>query len=92
MPPYEVMHIENLLWVFGAGLLFVVAITLARYSRHFTWTLRRRSEEELEAETHEFGGGVKEQNRPVPLFIWLVAIGYFAWAIGYVLFSGAVGL
>ena len=92
MPPYELIHIENVLWVLGGGTLFVVAIVLARYSTKFTWTLRRRSDDELDAETHEFGGGVTEQQRPVPLFIWLVALGYFAWAIGYVVFSGARGL
>lgn len=92
MPPYETMHIENLIWVFGAGALFTLAIVLARTSRYFTWTFKRRSEEELEEETHEFGGGVREQNRPMPLFIWLMVVGYFIWATSYVVFSGAFGL
>ena len=92
MPPYESMHIENLLWVFGVGLLVTLAIALARGSRYFTFTLNRRSEAELEADTHEFGGDVREQNRPLPIFMWLIIISWFIWAVGYALFIGARGL
>lgn len=92
MPPYEAIHLENLAWTFGVGLLVVIAIVLARGSRAFTFSFRKRSEVDLEADTHEFGGGVREQNRPLPVLIWLVIIGYFIWALGYTLFSGARGL
>jgi hypothetical protein len=76
----------------AGGLMVATAIILARASRHYSFTLRKRSEAELIEETHTFGDAVKEQNRPVPVFIWLVAIGYVIWAIGYVVFSGVRGL
>ena len=41
---------------------------------------------------HEFGGEVKESDRPVPWLIWLVFFGYFVWAVGYILFAGARGI
>ena len=91
MPPYDWMHLENTWWMLGGGLLFSVAIILARGSRHFSFSGSKRSEAELE-ETHEFADGLKEQYRPVPLFIWLVAIGFFVWSIAYAIFSGIRGL
>lgn len=92
MPPYESMHVENLWWVFAGGTLLALVIALARGVKYLTFTLRPRSDEELEADTHEFGGGVREQNKPMPWLIWLIGIGYFIWAIAYVVFSGARGL
>ena len=92
MPPYTTLHFENLLWMVGVGLLLVCAVVLARGSSVYSLTLRRRSDAELEQEAHEFGDGLREENRPVPLFIWLVAVGYFVWAVGYVIFCGIYGL
>jgi hypothetical protein len=78
--------------MFGGGLMVALAIILARASSHYSFTLKKRSEEDLKKETHTFGDAVEEQNRPVPVFIWLVAIGYIIWAISYVVFSGTRGL
>ena len=41
---------------------------------------------------HEFGGEVKESDRPVPWLIWLLFVGYFIWAASYILFVGARGM
>jgi hypothetical protein len=76
----------------GGGLMVATAIILARASGHYSFTLKKRSEEELQQETHTFGNVVQEQNRPLPVFIWLVAIGYVIWAISYIVFSGSRGL
>jgi hypothetical protein len=76
----------------GGGLMVALAIILARASSHYSFTLKKRSEEELQQETHTFADTVEEQNRPVPVFIWLVAIGYVIWAISYIVFSGSRGL
>ena len=92
MPPYSWIHLESVWWVIGGGLMVATAIILARASRHYSFTLKKRSEEDLVRETHRFGDAVEEQNRPVPVFIWLVAIGYAVWAIGYIIFSGKHGL
>ena len=92
MPPYTWIHFESALWLLLGGAFVALAVILARSSRRMSFTGKARSDEELDAETHEFGGGVKEQNRPVPLFIWLVVIGYFVWAVAYVLFTAAHGL
>ena len=92
MPPYSWIHLESVWWMFGGGLMVALAIILARASSHYSFTLKKRSEEDLKKETHTFGDAVEEQNRPVPVFIWLVAIGYIIWAISYVVFSGTRGL
>ena len=92
MPPYTWIHLENVWWVLAGGLIFASAIVLARGSRHFTFTFRKRSDQALDEDVHTFADGVQEQNRPVPLFIWLVSLGYLVWAILYVVFSGNRGL
>ena len=91
MPPYSWIHLENVWWMLAGGLLFAVAIILARASTTFTFSFRKRTDKELQEE-HEFADGIKEQNRPVPILIWLVFIGYFIWAALYVVFSGSRGL
>ena len=92
MPPYSWIHSESVMWVLFGGLIFTAATVLARSSRAWSFSLRKRPEEPTDEEGHEFGGIVSEQNRPVPIFIWLVAIGYFIWAALYVVFSGIRGL
>lgn len=92
MPPYDLIGIEAVLYMTGVGLLVSLGIILARGSRAWSWSARRRSDAELEAEVHEFGGEVSETNRPVPWLIWLVFIGYFIWATSYVVFIGRNGI
>ena len=90
MPPYNWIHIESIWWVFGGGLIFATAIILARASAVWSFSFKKISQ--TEEEEHEFAGEIKERNGPIPIFIWLVAIGYFIWAISYVMFSRAHGL
>ncbi|MDJ0766348.1 MAG: hypothetical protein QNJ97_25455 [Myxococcota bacterium] len=92
MPPYDWIHLENTWWVFGGGFIITLAIILARSSAVMSFSMRKQTEEALENETHHFAGIVSEQNRPVPVFIWLVGIGFLAWAVGYTIFSGKHGL
>jgi len=57
-PPSQWFHLENVAWVLLGGLLISMGIILARASREWSFTTAKRSEEQLEAETHEFGGGL----------------------------------
>jgi hypothetical protein len=90
MPPYLTMHVENTLWLLLGGTLFALVIILAVGSRFFSFD--RRREEQHAQSTHHFGEGLEEQRRPAPLLIWMVFVGYFVWAIAYVVFVGARGL
>jgi hypothetical protein len=92
MPPYSWIHLESLFWVLAGGLIVASAIILARASRVWSFSLKKRTDKEIEEETHEFAGILSEGNRPVPIFIWLVIVGYFIWATAYVVFSGIRGL
>jgi hypothetical protein len=89
MPPYHYLHLQHFFMVIGLGVVFAVAIVLARGSRIFH--LGRHDINE-KRENHEFGGQVTEGRNPVPLFIWLVIAGYMVWAIGYVLYCAVVGV
>ena len=92
MPPYTWIGLESAFWILAGGGLITVVIIMARGSVYESFSFKKRSEEDLENETHVFADHVSEQNRPVPIFIWLVSIGYFIWATAYVLYSGAFGL
>jgi hypothetical protein len=92
MAPYEMLHMESAWMMLLGGGLVALVIVLARASRRHALSLKRRSEEQLEAETHEFPGGVREQNRPVPVLIWIVTVGYFVWAAAYVIFTAGTGV
>ena len=92
MPPYTNLAFEDFVYMIGVGLILAVAVILARYSRVMSFTLDKRSDEDLDKSLHEFPGGVKEYNRPMPLLIWVVFIGYFIWAAGYVIFAGVIGV
>lgn len=92
MPPYDLIGTENVLYMTGVGLLVSLGIILARGSRAWSLAGRKRSDEELDADVHEFGGEVSESSRPVPWLIWLVFVGYFIWAVSYVVFIGRNGL
>jgi hypothetical protein len=83
------MQFDDFLFMAAVGLGLVVAVILARGSGYLSPGRGRPEEDE---EVHEFGGGVREANRPVPWLIWLLFVGYFVWAAAYVLFIGARGL
>ena len=92
MPPYELLGLEHLFFTCGVGAIAVIVVALARGSRAWGFSTRPRTERELEEETHECGDGLSESNRPVPWLIWLVFIGYLAWAVAYVVFCGRHGV
>ena len=91
MPPYSWIHLENLFWVLAGGMAVTAAVVLARGSRRWGFSFKKRTDEEVE-EIKEFPDGLKEGNRPVPIFIWLMFIGYIIWAMAYVVFLGTRGL
>ena len=91
MPPYTQLNFDNFLFMILVGLGLALAVILARGSEYLSFSFRGHTPEE-EQEVHEFGGDVKETDRPVPWLIWLLFFGYFIWAVGYILFVGATGL
>ncbi len=90
MPPYEAIQAGDLLFMWVIGLVLSIVVFLARGSRLLTFSFSRPAEEG--DDLHTFPGGVSETNRPVPIFIWLVFIGYFVWATAYVVFCGSNGV
>ncbi len=91
MPPYTQINFDNFLFMILVGIGLAVAVILARGSEYLSFSFRGSSPAEDER-VHEFGGDVKEADRPVPWLIWLVFVGYFIWAAGYILFIGARGM
>jgi hypothetical protein len=92
MPPYDLIGTQNFLFMLAVGTGIAILVVLARGVGHYSFTLRPRSDAQLAAEEHEFGGGVTERNAPVPLLFWLLIPGVLTWAVGYVLSGGRLGL
>lgn len=92
MPPYDLINYEYFVMMIGIGLILTVAVMLARGSRIFNFGSTPRTDREIDEDVHDFGDNVREGTRPVPIFIWFVWIGYFIWALGYVIFSSYFGV
>jgi len=92
VPPYDLISERSLILALLVGGGIAVGIILARSSRFMSFTARKRSDEEIENDVHEFGDGVSEHDAPVPLFIWLLAVAYLIWAVGYVVYTSWYGL
>jgi hypothetical protein len=91
MPPYAQINFDNFLFMIFVGLGLAIAVILARGSEHLSFSFRGHTPADDE-HVHEFGGDVKESDRPVPWLIWLLFFGYFVWAVAYILFTGTNGL
>ncbi|MBM4386218.1 MAG: hypothetical protein FJ088_00675 [Deltaproteobacteria bacterium] len=89
MPPYGEIQFQHLVLMIGFGILAAILVILARGSEIFNL---EKDHSEGSGPAKEFGGGVSEGNRPVPLLIWLIFTGYFIWAAAYVIYSGIYGL
>jgi hypothetical protein len=92
VPPYDLIGLQHVILMVGLGLGLALIIILARSSRHLSASLKPMSEKDIEESLHEFGGEVSESSHPIPWLIWLVFVGYFIWAVAYVLFISAYGL
>lgn len=91
MAPYYFIDFEYFVFMVGVGLIITLLIILARSSFAMSFTLKSRSDRELEEDVHEFGGGVTECYRPLPLLMIVVFFGYFVWAAGYVIYISFAG-
>jgi hypothetical protein len=92
MPPYSTLNLDHFFLMVVLGLGITALVVLGRGAHSLTLSLRKRSEKQIEEEVHEFGGGVREGNGPVPILMLLVCASVLVWAVAYVLLSGARGL
>jgi hypothetical protein len=88
MSPYSQIHYEYVTYILLGGVLLTALLWLAVWSRELTFTFRRRSEAEYQEKVHEFGDGIREGHRPVPLFLLVTLVLLIAWAVGYTIWSG----
>lgn len=91
MPPYESIQAQDVLFMITVGVGLSLAVTLARLSRVLFLTIRRR-DPETESEPTKIPGGLAEGHRPIPILIWVLAVGYLMWAVGYIIYSGFHGV
>ena len=86
MPPYSIMHWQYLILFLLGGVLLTGLIWLAVKSPDWTFTFKRKAEEEYEESVHEFGE-VKEGHRPMPVFLVTLFVAFVTWALFYTLYS-----
>jgi hypothetical protein len=92
MPPYDLINSRYFWFMMAAGVGIAVLVILARGVSPYTFSLRKRSDQQIDEDVHEFGGGVREKDSPVPLLLWLLVPSVLLWAVGYIIYSGAYGL
>jgi len=83
---FDLLDLQYLVLAIFLGLITVVLIYLGLQSYVFS----RKGKEE-EAVEEEFPGGIQVQNHRVPPFLIFVVIGFFLWAIAYVVLYGLRG-
>ncbi len=92
MPPYDLLNLRYVIYFLGIGCALSVLLILARGARTFSFTFRKRSQQEIDDDIHTFGSGVQERNAPLPLFMWVLILAFFIWAIVYTITTGRTGL
>lgn len=79
---------QYLILVLFGGLLMIQILVIGYWS--FRLTVRKEKEED--AEGNEFPDGLREGNRPVPLFIVLLTGAVLIWGVAYVIAIALGGL
>lgn len=82
MPPYELLQTQYVILAIFGGIILVTFLYIAINTFR---TINQKRDEHLA----EFPEGIKEGNKPIPLFLIILYIAYFLWAIIYV---GAVAI
>ncbi|MDP2209692.1 MAG: hypothetical protein Q8K98_13115 [Bacteroidota bacterium] len=83
MPPYEILQEQYILLALLGGTVLVTFLYVAINT--FRTFKRKEATEKIE----KFPEGITEGHKPIPLFLIILYIAYFLWAIIYV---GAVAI
>lgn len=83
MPPYELLQTQYIILAVFGGVILVTFLYIAINTFR---TIKQKHEKE---HVDEFPEGLKEGHKPIPLFLIILYIAYFLWAIIYV---GAVAI
>jgi ABC-type Fe3+ transport system permease subunit len=78
-----------ILAVFG-GLILLQVLVIGYWS--FRLTLSRRRRDQSAEQYREFPDGLREGNRPMPLFVVLLIAVVLVWGVGYVIAVALGGL
>ncbi len=83
---FDLLDLQYLVLAIFLGLVAVVLVYLGFQS--YAFSRRGREDEKIE---EEFPGGIQVQNHPIPPFLIFVVIGFFIWAVIYVVMYGLRG-
>ncbi len=83
MPPYELLQNQYIILAIFGG---VVLVTFLYITINTFRIIKEKNETD---HINEFPEGVKEGHKPIPLFLIILYIAYFFWAIIYV---GAIAI
>jgi len=86
---FNVLDFQYLILALFFGIISVFLIYLGFLSYRFSQ--KRKGEEESAEENHEFPGGLRIQNHPIPPFLIFICLGFALWAIAYVILIGLRG-
>jgi hypothetical protein len=86
---YALLNFQHLMLALFPTLLFIIVFALALGFSHF-----RREGDSLRKQQilYRFPDGLEDRDAPFPLAMILIVLGAILWAIGYILFTGLLGV
>jgi len=86
---YELLNFQHLMLALFPTLLFIIVFALALGFSYF----RREGDAGRERQIlYRFPDGIEDRNAPFPLAMILIVLGAVLWGVGYILFTGLLGV
>jgi hypothetical protein len=86
---FALLNFQHLTLALFPTLLFIIVFALALGFCHF-----RRAGDALREQQilYRFPDGIEDRDAPFPLAMILIVLGAVVWAVGYILFTGILGV
>lgn len=86
---FELVNIQQFILYLVPALVFILVFAAGLGYAHFRG---KRADERMSAVIERFPGGIEGRNAPFPLVLTLTIAGTVAWALGYIVFTGLLGV
>ncbi|MFH1981510.1 MAG: hypothetical protein ABIL58_06690 [Pseudomonadota bacterium] len=86
---FALLNFQHVMGVVFPTLVFMVIFFIGLGYMHFR---TKDAEHRKTAITHVFPDGIEDRDAPFPLFMVLIIVGVFIWAVLYITLHGALGV
>ena len=86
---FELLNLEHFILYLLPAAAFILVFTIGLAFSHFK---RKDSEQRRTQIIESYPGGIEGRNAPFPLVLYLIIAGTVLWVLGYILFTGLMGV